>query len=43
MDACGRDELLNEEVSDNLAHVRRARGRSRHDYNNLRPHSALGD
>ena len=31
-----RDELLNEEVFDNLAHVRQALGRWRHDYNNAR-------
>jgi putative transposase len=37
-----RDELLNEEVFGSLAHVRQALGRWRHDYNNLRPHSALG-
>jgi putative transposase len=37
-----RDELLNEEVFDNLAHVPQALGRWRHDYNNVRPHSALG-
>jgi transposase InsO family protein len=40
-DACG-DEFLNEEVFDSLAHVRQALGRWRHDYNNVRPHSALG-
>jgi putative transposase len=37
-----RDELLNEEVFDSLVHVRQALGRWRHDYNNVRPHSALG-
>src|ERR1700740_3810573 len=37
-----RDELLNEEVFESLAHARQALGRWRHDYNNLRPHSALG-
>ena len=36
-----RDELLNEEAFDSLAHVRQALGRWHHDYNNLRPHSAL--
>jgi transposase InsO family protein len=36
-----RDELLDEEVFDGLAHVRQALGRWRHDYNNVRPHSAL--
>lgn len=36
-----RDELLNEEAFDSLAHARRALGRWRHDYNNIRPHSAL--
>ena len=37
-----RDELLNEEVFESLAHARQALSRWRHDYNNLRPHSALG-
>jgi len=37
-----RDELLNEEVFDNLAHARQALSRWRYDYNNSRPHSALG-
>jgi len=37
-----RDELLNEEVFESLAHARQALGRWLHDYNNLRPHSALG-
>jgi putative transposase len=37
-----RDELLNGEVFDNLAHARQALGRWRHDYNNVRPHLALG-
>jgi putative transposase len=37
-----RDELLNEEVFDNLAHAPQALGRWRRDYNNVRPHSALG-
>jgi putative transposase len=37
-----RDELLNEEVFESLAHARQALGRWRYDYNNLRPHSALG-
>lgn len=37
-----RDELLNEEVFESLADVRQALGRWRHDYNNVRPHSAHG-
>jgi len=37
-----RDELLNDEAFDSLAHARRALWRWRHDYNNTRPHSALG-
>ena len=37
-----RDELLNEEVFESLTHARQALSRWRHDYNNLRPHSALG-
>ena len=37
-----RDELLNEEVFGSLAHARQALGRWRYDYNNRRPHSALG-
>lgn len=36
-----RDELLNEEVFESLAHARLALARWRSDYNNLRPHSAL--
>ena len=37
-----RDECLNEEVFDSLAHARRILGRWRHDYNHHRPHSSLG-
>lgn len=37
-----RDELLNEEVFESLAHARQMLSRWRHDYNNIRPHSALG-
>jgi putative transposase len=36
-----RDELLNEEVFTSLADARRRLSRWRHDYNNIRPHSAL--
>ena len=37
-----RDECLNEEVFDSLAHARQILGRWRHDYNHHRPHSSLG-
>jgi putative transposase len=37
-----RDELLNEEVFDSLGDARRKLARWRHDYNHVRPHSALG-
>ena len=37
-----RDECLNEETFDSLAHARQILRRWRHDYNNTRPHSALG-
>ena len=37
-----RDECLNEEVFDGLAHARRVRARWRHDCNHVRPHSSLG-
>ncbi len=37
-----RDELLNEEVVENLPDARRKLALWRHDYNNTRPHSALG-
>ncbi len=37
-----RDELLNEEVFDSLGAARKALAIWRHDYNNVRPHSALG-
>lgn len=36
-----RDELLNEEVFESLAAARRMLERWRHDYNHVRPHSAL--
>ena len=36
-----RDECLNEEVFDNLAHARHILARWRHDYNHERPHSSL--
>ena len=37
-----RDECLNEEAFDSLAHARRVLARWRHDYNHVRPHSSLG-
>jgi putative transposase len=37
-----RDECLNEEVFDSLAHARRILAHWRHDYNHHRPHSSLG-
>ena len=37
-----RDECLNEEVFDSLAHARQVLARWRHDYNHHRPHSSLG-
>ena len=37
-----RDERLNEEVFDSLAHARQVLARWRHDYNHHRPHSSLG-
>jgi len=36
-----RDELLNEELLDSLADVRRKLAVWRYDYNNVRPHSSL--
>ena len=36
-----RDECLNEEAFDSLAHARRVLARWRHDYNHARPHSSL--
>lgn len=36
-----RDECLNEEVFDSLAHARRILALWRYDYNHIRPHSAL--
>lgn len=38
-----RDELLNEELFDTLADARRKLAVWRHDYNNVRPHSSLGN
>jgi putative transposase len=37
-----RDECLNEEAFESLAHAKRVLSRWRHDYNNIRPHPALG-
>jgi putative transposase len=37
-----RDECLNEEVFDSLAHARKVLAHWRHDYNHHRPHSSLG-
>jgi putative transposase len=38
-----RDECLNEEIFDSLAEARRKLALWRYDYNNVRPHSALGN
>ncbi|WP_324260970.1 IS3 family transposase [Altererythrobacter sp. H2] len=38
-----RDELLNEELFDSLADARRKLAVWRYDYNNVRPHSSLGN
>ena len=38
-----RDELLNEEIFDTLDDARRKLALWRHDYNNVRPHSSLGN
>jgi putative transposase len=38
-----RDECLNEEIFDSLADARRILGLWRYDYNNVRPHSSLGN
>ncbi len=38
-----RDELLNEEMFDSLDDARRKLALWRYDYNNVRPHSALGN
>jgi putative transposase len=38
-----RDELLNEEIFDSLPDARRKLAWWRYDYNNVRPHSALGN
>jgi len=38
-----RDECLNEEIFDSLADARRTLALWRYDYNNVRPHSSLGN
>ena len=38
-----RDECLNEEIFDRLADARRKLALWRYDYNNVRPHSSLGN
>ena len=38
-----RDELLNEEMFDSLEDARRKLALWRYDYNNVRPHSSLGN
>ena len=38
-----RDECLNEEISDSLADARQKLALWRYDYNNVRPHSSLGN
>ena len=38
-----RDELLNEELFDSLDDARRKLALWRYDYNNVRPHSSLGN
>lgn len=38
-----RDELLNEEIFDTLDDARRKLALWRYDYNNVRPHSSLGN
>ena len=38
-----RDECLNEEIFDSLADARRKLAIWRYDYNNVRPHSSLGN
>jgi putative transposase len=37
------DECLNEEIFDSLADARRTLALWRYDYNNVRPHSSLGN
>jgi len=37
-----RDECLNEEVFNSLGHARQVLARWRHDYNHVRPHTAIG-
>ena len=38
-----RDDCLNEEIFDNLADARQKLALWRYDYNNVRPHSSLGN
>ncbi len=38
-----RDECLNEEICDSLADARQTLALWRYDYNNVRPHSSLGN
>ena len=38
-----RDECLNEEIFDSLADARQKLALWRYDYNNVRPHSSLGN
>ena len=38
-----RDECLNEEIFDSLADARQKLALGRYDYNNVRPHSSLGN
>ncbi len=38
-----RDECLNEEIFDSLADARRTLALWHYDYNNVRPHSSLGN
>ncbi len=40
---CLRDECLNDEIFDSLADARRKLALWRYDYNNVRPHSSLGN
>jgi len=38
-----RDECLNEEIFDSIADARQKLALGRYDYNNVRPHSSLGN
>jgi putative transposase len=38
-----RDDCLNEEIFDSLADARRKLALWRYDYNNVRPHSSIGN